>query len=414
MKAIILGIFFVSLGAFANSIPHFDLEMTSAEYQNAITSLTLHGFESKVKDKNLQEILDVGKRNLDWLTYINQHRDKDHKLSFTSKDTQTGIPMDKPRLYNPTIITNTYNALLAQLPVEITDVIINQKAFSENPPIDDKAYLEWGRKIDSSYQMASRWIMMVPYLSQLAGLKNTDIRGYYFLSQDPDIKTKLQNWGSLDPQIAETFHSYLLSMCLNSDRDEDLCNRDLDNAVKDNQALDFYNQYFQAAQDRYQGFFQLTWPRDDVKWQEDEFSVPFLDPQSADVKNFLVDNIEDEWRWPAAHWHLTLNFVTGGDHTNIVFVPGATPHVDGLGGNNITMDANSPLTEYDTQWTIRHEYGHTLGFPDCYVEYYDDSQKVMVSYQLDITNLMCSRRGQFKEVHFNELKRVYGAANQSK
>jgi len=53
-----------------------------------------------------------------------------------------------------------------------------------------------------------------------------------------------------------------------------------------------------------------------------------------------------------------------------VFEPGVTPHVNGIGGRIITMDANAPLDDYDVSWTIRHEYGHVLGFPDCYVEFY--------------------------------------------
>jgi hypothetical protein len=90
-----------------------------------------------------------------------------------------------------------------------------------------------------------------------------------------------------------------------------------------------------------------------------------------------------------------------------VWEEGATPHVDNAPGTTITMDANSPLSEYDVQWTIRHEYGHVLGFPDCYEEFYDEEAEAFVSYQLDVTNLMCSRRGKLKQVHYDELKRAY-------
>ena len=49
-------------------------------------------------------------------------------------------------------------------------------------------------------------------------------------------------------------------------------------------------------------------------------------------------------------------------------------------------------TQMNVQWTIRHEFGHVLGFPNCYLEFYDNDTATMVSYQLDVTNLMCSRR----------------------
>jgi hypothetical protein len=93
--------------------------------------------------------------------------------------------------------------------------------------------------------------------------------------------------------------------------------------------------------------------------------------------------------------------------THIVFKEGATPHVNELAGSEITMDGNRNIDEYSSRWTIRHEYGHVLGLPDCYIEFYDESEGVMISYQLDITNLMCSRRGRLQEKHFDELKRVY-------
>jgi hypothetical protein len=137
-------------------------------------------------------------------------------------------------------------------------------------------------------------------------------------------------------------------------------------------------------------------------------AIPFKDPKDTAVKSFLLDNIEDEWKKPG--WNLKLQFQTSGSWMGmpeIKFEPGATPHVNGLGGNTITMDANSPLTEYGTRWTIRHEFGHVLGLPDCYIEFLDQEREVMVSYQIDLDNLMCSRRGKFNELHFEELKKAY-------
>ena len=73
------------------------------------------------------------------------------------------------------------------------------------------------------------------------------------------------------------------------------------------------------------------------------------------------------------------------------------------------MDANQPLTEYDAQWTIRHEFGHVLGLPDCYVEFYIQERGVIMNYQLDIDNIMCSRRGHVKETNVQELERAYSS-----
>lgn len=136
-------------------------------------------------------------------------------------------------------------------------------------------------------------------------------------------------------------------------------------------------------------------------------TIPFRDPQAPAVSAWLRDNIQDEFKWSG--WTMKLDFHPDGDDsmTHIVFKDGATPHVNALAGSEITMDGNRNIDEYSSRWTIRHEYGHVLGLPDCYIEFYDQDAGVMINYQLDITNLMCSRRGKLQQKHFDELKRVY-------
>ncbi len=73
------------------------------------------------------------------------------------------------------------------------------------------------------------------------------------------------------------------------------------------------------------------------------------------------------------------------------------------------MDANQALEEYNAQWTIRHEFGHVLGLPDCYHEFYDVKLNAYVNYELDSSDIMCSRAGNFKPRIYQELKRVYSS-----
>jgi hypothetical protein len=102
--------------------------------------------------------------------------------------------------------------------------------------------------------------------------------------------------------------------------------------------------------------------------------------------------------------------MTFGNYPNgalLKFEAGVVPHVNGLGGNEIVMDSTQPIEEYESQWTIRHEYGHVIGLPDCYHEFYDSELGAFVNYQLDVTDLMCSRAGNMKERIYKELVRVY-------
>ncbi len=132
--------------------------------------------------------------------------------------------------------------------------------------------------------------------------------------------------------------------------------------------------------------------------------MPFLDPLDKMVEDFLTYNLQEEWKFLS--WQLVLSFSQSAS-IFIRFEPDAMPNVDVVGGNQITMNKNAPLTEYDVQWIIRHEFGHTLGFVDCYLEFYVPSENAMMAYQIDIDNLMCSRQGHIQQTHYEQMKKYY-------
>jgi len=281
-------------------------------------------------------------------------------------------------------------------------------SFPANPPVSDQEFADWGLKLDRQYQIAARWTLMEGYLPGLAQRKTDDVRGFYFLSRDPNLQSEMQDWFKLDPQTQSTFKQYLIEMCYNNTSNE-RCPQKVADSISLNKTYELYLSYYQGSKNLWDSYFSIQQNRTDVQWKHnpEELHVPFRDPNNAKVKSYLSDNIQDEWKWNG--WQLLLDFQTGSqDMPEVQFVPGSTPHVNGIAGNIITMDDNAPLTEYDVQWTIRHEFGHVMGFPDCYVEFYDEPNAAMISYQLDITNLMCSRRGHLKQTHFDEVKRAYG------
>lgn len=392
-----------SLAASVTTMPHFDLEMTGEEILRVID----RSGHKMLADRELDMVLRFGKRNLDWLKHINSRRDAKNQLTFSSPETQPANPIETPRAYNRSIVLSDYGKLVAELPAEMKAVLIDNQPFTDNPPISDESYVAWGHKANKVYDITARWVMMQPYLSELEARKRDDIRGYYFLSREPKLEVSLREFNRLDMATRDRLAGYLVNLCQNTHPTGNRCKQDLNQAVQANRVYNFYLTYVGRSQRTWYSFFRLDIKRDDSRWSANVLTVPFLDPRRNDLIQFLL-NIEDEWRWKG--WQLKLDFKnTGEDIPHLEFEAGATPHVDGLGGNTITMDANEPLTEYNVRWTIRHEWGHVLGFPDCYVEFYDSEKKWIVSYQLDITNLMCSRRGKLQEKHVQELRRVYGA-----
>jgi hypothetical protein len=361
-------------------------------------------------DSELDPVMKLGKRYLTWLKIVNQNRPDELKLSLSNPENQPGYPVDSPRISSPKIILELFSQLKKDLPEEFKKVVTTQVPLSESIPVSDADFVNYGRRIDDLYARASRWLLQEPYLWAYASKKHDDIRGYYFLKQTPEVENQLSNWKQLSVDNQIQFRTWLESLCFNSGATASSCQNELEETISQKgNPLFYYKRYLQDGESKWNELFLIQNKRDDLLWsakQPEFLSAPFSKPDTSEVEQFLKVNIEDEWRWLG--WQLRLNFTEGGmDTTHITFSPGATPHVNGLGGNEITMDANQPITEYHVRWTIRHEYGHTLGFPDCYIEFYDTDKTVMISYQIDTTNLMCSRRGKLQEKHFEELKRVY-------
>lgn len=360
----------------------------------------------------LDVIFAAGERNLAWLEHINSKRSD--KLSFTSPETTRAYPIDAPNEYNPTIIKNEYEALKKEYPAALAAVVFDKKAFLDQPPVPVADYIAWSFKLDRVYQGAARWRSMQGYLSYLATRRKEDIRGYYFLSRLGDRENKLRNYAGLSEAEKGQVREWLIGLCFNSSLNRiEGCTRDVDNAVGAKSDLNpLYKRWMPKGKEIYDDFFAIpsNAPRSGFRWESlaggaERFTTPFTDPVKEDVRKFLQVNIEDEWRF--GKWELKLPFTTANGAPEVVFEPGVTPHVNGLGGDTITMNSQQPLTEYDAQWTIRHEFGHVLGLPDCYVEFYVPERKVIINYQIDTDNIMCSRRGHVKQTNVDELRRAY-------
>lgn len=385
---------------------HLEMDMTSEEYR-ALTK----GMDEFESSDPLTAILSFGKRNLDWLSFINASRDANHKLELSTPATQVGYPIEGPTFANRAVISRDWNTAVAALPQVVKAVILEGKDFTTNLGMSDAEFLTTIRLLDKLYQRASRWLLQEPYLEYYAQAAADDIRGYYYLQREPDLDVKLTDWANLDDATKSRLAGFLVSQCRNTGIEEAVCRSQLAAAPQQpNGFLNFHHRYVEAASAHFNSYFQIQGDRSDVTWTGEEpnvLNIPFKNPRRDDVLAWLRDNIQDEWHWN--DWQLKLNFMDEGDDnmTHVVFEAGATPHVNDIAGSEITMDGNRSIQEYSSRWTIRHEYGHVLGFPDCYLEFYDTAVQQMVQYQLDISNLMCSRTGHLQQKHFDELKRVY-------
>lgn len=387
--------------------PHLPLEMSFTEYQRFYSQLKLT--KSLSKDPIVKEAINGGEKMSDWIKLINANRAEDQVIRLTSRATQRGIPIDKPSKYGPSTILKTLTMLKSEMPKVLSDVIFGNAKITSNTLVSDSDFILWCRKVSKLYQTSVRWTGMQKWLSHYASKKSMDVRGFYFLKKQVDLNRLLSSFITLPSSLQNELKEALLGICINSSTSEKKCVKKLNSSISNDKIISYKDLFWKKAQKNWNSFFQISNPRRDISWDKKSpgvMEIVFKDPRNPIIAEWLKTNVEDEFRFSPANWVMEMRYVTGGFGTaNLKFKRNVTPHV--TGGNLIVMDANTELEEYGVKWTIRHEFGHILRLPDCYHEFYDKEQNLMINYQLDTTDLMCSRAGSMNERIFKELQQKY-------
>ena len=390
---------------------HLDLEMESSEYQALLKKMEKNNSSNKsmkADDPSIANAIKIGERLSKWIAKVNDRRTPETAIRLTSPTTRRGIPIDKPNQYSPSIIKRDLESALNELPKEMKEVLTGAGELPDTISIPDEQFITLARKVDRQYQSAARYKSVDQYRFAYIQAAAKDVRGYYYFKTNKIIDADLRDVGSIAPEKVTAIKNALALICLNTKRDMNRCKTEVTTAFSKNKAAEMYLQYFPNAQKNWNTFYDIPAPnaRRDISWSGSTATVPFNTPEIPKFIPYLKNNIEDEWKWNG--WQLRLNFGSFSDGPYLKFETGVVPHVNDLGGNEIVMDSNQPIEEYESQWTIRHEFGHVLGFPDCYHEFYDTSAQAYVNYQLDITDLMCSRAGNMNERLYQGMKQTYG------
>lgn len=106
----------------------------------------------------------------------------------------------------------------------------------------------------------------------------------------------------------------------------------------------------------------------------------------------LLKNVEE--MWSNKKFTLRLDIVNTYSDGTITLIP-----IDK--GISYVSESNNRIVYLSTQNDVlatkrilAHEFGHVLGFMDCYIEFFDDTKKELVYYEAskDSNNIMCSLR----------------------
>lgn len=157
--------------------------------------------------------------------------------------------------------------------------------------------------------------------------------------------------------------------------------------------VSLYQKKFQS--ERYEKLFSL---RDShLKFQchsiEDVTTMTLkVYSQNLDVYTLsaLTQFVSDSWS--RGNFRLSIEIVDQPGSDVVEILP-STTGVSYVPDNNNRKVFLSTILDIDTQKKVlAHEFGHVLGFPDCYTEFFDNQNKDLVYYEIsrENTNLMCS------------------------
>lgn len=404
-------LFSVNLAASTASHHTLPIELTSKEYHRLWQQFqSRHAALSTplAIDKDSATSIQAGERLFQWIRLVNQHRSEDNALRLTSEETRHGYPIEKPSIYGPTQISQGLKFLQQTLPKSMQDVLYNDEDMNQNLPLPDEIFIAYARMVDHLYQTSVRWeTVMKPNIDWYKAQKSRDVRGYHTLLNTADLDEKLDNYAQLDKTTQATIFNAMIQLCINDHQSEQSCKKQFSQAQAAQALLDYKQRYWAIAKANWDSFFKISHPRTDIDWTESspgKMTVYFTSPEDNAIEYWLKTNVEDEYRF--GPWSLEMQFTPADQYSSVLrFEPNITPHVSG--GNTIVMDRNTDLNEYEVKWTIRHEYGHILRLPDCYLEFFDEDQGAAIQYQLNTSDLMCSRAGNMNERIYLELKKNY-------
>jgi len=391
--------------------PHIPLDATTEEYQSLLAE---KGKDVEIDPPVIAKGLKWGGRLSTWIAKMNEGRTEDTAVRLSAPGLQRGIPIDAPSFLSISILENSAKTISQNLPADIL-AYLEGGEMPATPETFNEDLLKKLRQVYNFYDNSARFKLLAPYLDYYKQAKDRDVRPFYFFLKKKWSVESFETLASLPIEEQKEIGNQLQKLCelrwdvAEGENRKERCVKLLAEASSLNALPEEWELSMQYGAVLWKSFFDI---RDEKKYQrqdiihtdENLLIIPFKRPASNALTDYLKINVEDEFRFK--DWKLNIDF-TDKASAHLEFQSGVTPHVSGLAGNQIIMDQNEPIEEYSSKWTIRHEFGHVLGLPDCYHEFYDEELGTFVNYQLDVDDLMCSRSGKMNERIKSELQRVY-------
>lgn len=315
--------------------------------------------------------------------------------------------IEKPLQYSAQTIAKELNDLQATMSPELKKAL-----FTDGKPnlskISESDLKNYGSKIAGLYELAIRYDLLIQRKSAYIEASTRDVRGFYYLYSKGIDENKLNQFNQFSSAEQEKIKSALIGTCRNSKIKASACAKELKTNIQNNSVSAFYTKYRNSSVINWNSFFQIpeSAVRNDVTIRNNVLEIPFKMQKNNQMHDF-AKSIES--RWKLAGLEVSLDFKDEKNIPNIVLKDNSVAHVNKLGGNDIIMNTSLDFQSFTSQRTLSHEFGHVLGLPDCYIEFYDEEEEAFVNYQLFKDDMMCSSNGKLTPRIIAELKKVYGS-----
>jgi hypothetical protein len=404
------------LSTFASAAPILDLGYLMRPDE------ALHHTSEVPSGREMAEIVRVGARAIHWMDLLQAELPIEKREQIWRRADKIGKEPtpENPLKYNPALIRAAFQGLLAAMPHEAAAVIQGTGELPAKlpPGLVMKEVLAAVRQVTYPYARASRWLGLYSYHHGMPR-ESMDLRPWLGLrNRQSELFAFADSWDRQTANDRKAWVAHVSEGCAIGNEKAASCVSQGQAVLKQSKpepvrlwliqtlalGLEDYNSHFGV---------QLPHPGVQARQVGDTLEIPFLTygvPTS--VVHWIGAQLAGGWNFPGsvrATISESAHDFSGAVH--VEWEDGALPHVNGLGGDTITMDSNTAQWLEQTQVTMTHEFGHVIGFPDCYVEFWDPSEPeggAFVEYALDPDDRMCALSGGTQERHRVALLAAFG------